>query len=163
VAKVKVPMKATTQQKGKGAEFLVFSELVKRGADVYLPIIDVGIDAILRLKTGTYLEIQVKSTEVENQAGYFNVSNLELKLNPFIVCVDMSEKKMERYKKPEVWILPSTEFRKYATKIEEGYRLPLPEKDTRHGNIPREEILERYCANKHEAWKILIPGPVETG
>lgn len=78
MAKVKVPMKATTQQKGKRAEFLVFGELVKRGADIYLPVIDVGIDAISRLKTGTYLEIQVKSTEAENMAGYFNVSHQNL-------------------------------------------------------------------------------------
>jgi len=157
-------MKATTQQKGKRAEFLVFGELVKRGADIYLPVIDVGIDAISRLKTGTYLEIQVKSTEAENMAGYFNVSHLEPKRNLFIVCVDMSEKKMEQYKNPQLWILPSMEFVKYATKTKEGYRLPLPEKDTRHGNMPREEILERYCANKHdEAWKVLIPGSIETG
>ena len=157
-------MKATTQQKGKRAEFLVFGELLRRGAELYLPVVDTGIDAISRLKVGTYLEIQVKSTEAENQAGYFNISNLEPKPNFFIVCVDMSERKMEQWNKPEVWILPSTEFVKYATGTKKGYRLPLPEKDTRYGNIPREEILEQYCANKHDAaWNVLIQGPVETG
>ena len=76
----------------------------------------------------------------------------------------MSEEKMKQWNKPEVWILPSTEFVKYATKIKRGYRLPLPEKDTGHGNIPREKILERYRANDHDkAWNALIQGPVEAG
>ena len=157
-------MRATTQQKGKRAEFLVFGELLRRGADLYLPVVDIGIDAISRLKTETYLEIQVKSTEAENQAGYFNVDDLKPKPNLFIVCVDMSEEKMKQWNKPEVWILPSTEFVTYATGTKTGYRLPLPEKDTRHGNIPREKILEQYRANDHdEAWNVLIQGPVETG
>lgn len=66
-------MELTTQQKGKRAEFMVFGELITRGANVYLPVIDVGIDAILRVKSGIYREVQVKSTEAEEQAGYFNV------------------------------------------------------------------------------------------
>jgi len=157
-------VKATTQQKGKRAEFLVFGELLRRGADLYLPVVDIGIDAISRLKTGTYLEIQVKATEAENQAGYFNVNDLEPKPNLFIICVDMSKRKTEQWNKPEVWILASTEFVKYATKTKKGYRLPLPEKDTRHGNIPREKILEQYRANDHDkVWNVLIQGPVETG
>ena len=157
-------MKATTEQKGKGAEFLVFGESLRRGAELYLPVVDIGIDAISRLKTETYLEIQVKSTEAENQAGYFNIYDLEPKPNLLIVCVDMSERKMEQWSKPEVWILPSKEFAKYATGTKEHYRLPLPEKDARHGNIPREQILEQYCANKHdEAWNALIQDPVATG
>ncbi len=62
----------TSQQKGKQAEFLVFGELIRRGADLYLPIVDIGIDAIIKKKDGTYLQIQVKSTEADEQAGCFN-------------------------------------------------------------------------------------------
>ena len=157
-------MKAVLQKKGKRAEFLVLGELLRRGADLYLPVVDTGIDAISRLKTGTYLEIQVKSTEAKNQAGYFNVSKLEPKPNLFIVCVDMSERKVEQWNKPEVWILASTAFVKYAIKAGEGYRLPLPEKDMRHGNTTREKILEQYRANDHdEAWNVLIQDPGDTG
>ncbi len=157
-------MKATTQQKGKRAEFLIFGELLRRGADLYLPVVDIGIDAISRMQTETYLEIQVKSTEAENMAGYFNVDNLKPKPNLFIVCVDMSKEKMKQWNKPEVWILPSTEFVKYATGIKEHYCLPLRDKDTRHGNILREKILEQYRANNHdEVWNVLIQGTVETG
>ena len=56
-------MTITTQHTGKRAEFLVFSELIKRNADIYIPIIDVGVDALVRQRDGTHLELQVKSTE----------------------------------------------------------------------------------------------------
>ena len=56
-------MAITSQQKGKLAEFLVFGKLIEEGADLYLPVIDTGIDAVVRQKDGTYKEIQVKSTK----------------------------------------------------------------------------------------------------
>ncbi len=74
---MEVALTTTTQQKGERAEFLVLGELIRRGADLYLPTVDTGIDAILRLKNGTCLEIQVKSTEAREQAGWFNVYDLD--------------------------------------------------------------------------------------
>ena len=56
-------------RKGKSAEYFVFSELIKGGADVYLPAVDIGIDAIVRREDGTYLEIQVKSTKKKTKLG----------------------------------------------------------------------------------------------
>ena len=53
-------MESTSRHTGKRAEFLVFGELIRRNADVYLPIIDIGIDAIVRQLDGTHLDIQVK-------------------------------------------------------------------------------------------------------
>jgi hypothetical protein len=78
-------MEISPQQKGKRGEFFVFGELIKRGFDLYLPVVDVGgIDAILRLKSGKCIEMQVKSTEAKKQAGYFNVYDLEPRPNLFI-------------------------------------------------------------------------------
>jgi hypothetical protein len=153
-------MEIGSQQKGKRGEFFVFGELIKRGFDLYLPVIDVGIDAVVRLKNRTYIEIQVKTTQAKEQAGYFNVYDLEPRPNLFIICVNMSEEKQKKWGQPEVWILPSEEFSKYALKIPlesyTRYHLPLPQKDTRHGNRRRDELLEAYCANKHEtAWELL--------
>ena len=152
-------MGISTQQKGKRAEFLVFGELIKRGADLYFPAVDIGIDAILRQKkkdgTYCYLEIQVKSTEAKEQAGYFNINNLRPQPNLFIICVDMSGKE------PGIWILPSNEFDKYATGVDKHKHclLPLPDRP-RGDNKTREQILEKYCANKHEnAWERLIGVP----
>lgn len=158
-------MEITTQQKGKRAEFLVFGELIRRGADLYLPVVDIGVDTILRHKrkdgTYRYLEIQVKSTKAKEQAGYFNVYDLQPSDNLLIVCVNMSEEKIKQRGKPEIWILPSTEFEKYATGKEKRKhcRLPLPDRP-RGENRTREQILEQYRANEHEeAWKLLTESP----
>ncbi len=146
-------MEMTTQQKGKLAELMVFGELIRRGADLYLPVVDIGIDAILRQKNGKYVEIQVKSTKAKDQAGYFNAS-FEPRGNLFIVCVEMSRE--DEGEQPEVWIIPSTEFEKYAYKTKEGYRLPLYDKSIEYENRKRSKILGQYYASKHEdAWKLL--------
>jgi len=48
-------MELTNSQKGKLAEFLVFRKLVEEGADLYLPAIDTGIDAVIKKKDGIYI------------------------------------------------------------------------------------------------------------
>jgi len=145
-------MERTSQQKGKRAEFLVFGELVKRGADLYLPVIDIGIDAIIKKQDGTYLQIQVKSTESPEQAGWFNVWDLERYKDKglFIVCVEMSKES------PEIWVLPSEVFIEYAviSKPKEGwnkYTLGIDSKDTKHGNETRRILLKEYLG----AWHLL--------
>ena len=142
----------TSQQKGKQAEFLVFGELIKRGAELYLPVIDRGIDAIIKKKDGKYLQIQVKSTEAPEQAGWFNVKELEQYEGKglFIVCVEMSKEP------PEIWVLPSEVFMEHATRSrsKEGsyqYRLGIDSKDTKHGNEKRRILLEK-C---REVWEPL--------
>ena len=141
----------TTQHKGKRGELLVLSELTRRDADVYLPLIDTGIDAVVRQIDGTYVEIQVKSTEAPDQAGWFNVYDINVQANRFIVCVDMSRQP------PEVWILPSAEFVKYSTVWTSSrhgwkrYTLGLDSKDRKHGNQPRRVLLGSY----RDAWHLL--------
>ena len=143
-------MDETSQQKGKRAELLVFSELMKEGFDVYLPVVDKGVDAIIPTKNGTYLEIQIKSTENEEQAGYFNVYDLDKHPQDrfYIICVDMNEKKSKVKGRPNIWILSAKDFKKYMVS---GYRLPIYERSRKHGNEAREKLLQ----NNFEAWKLL--------
>lgn len=66
---------------GKHCEHLVFAELLKRGLDTYLPIVDdKGVDCIIRNNNGTHLDIQIKGREprwkfnfgyVESRPNYF--------------------------------------------------------------------------------------------
>ena len=139
-------------KKGKRAEFIVFGELIRRGADLYLPVIDIGIDAIIRKNDGAYLQIQVKSTEAQNQAGWFHVWDLEEYEGRrlFIACVDMSKEP------PESWILPSEVFMDYAnvSKSKEGwkkYTLGMNSRSRKHGNELRRNLLKEY----REAWELL--------
>ncbi|MBE9512952.1 MAG: hypothetical protein IMY77_02705 [Chloroflexi bacterium] len=144
-------MERTSQQKGKFAEFLVFSKLIEEGADLYLPVIDTGIDAVVRQKDGTYKEIQVKSTEKEWSLAAWVPDNLQLLRRRFIVWVDMSKSK----ENPEIWVFPGEIFKDYSTKIgaEQNFthrRLDLG--GTRRGDDqPRCVLLNKYC----DAWRLL--------
>jgi len=149
-------MEVTSQQKGKRAEFLVFGELIKRGAELYLPAIDTGIDAIVRRKDGTFLEIQVKSTQEEEQAGYFNVYDLEQHPEDkfFVICVDMNEEKSRVKGRPNIWVLSAKDFKKYMVS---GCRLPIYERSRNHENKTREELLQKNL----EAWHLLTGDTTE--
>ena len=95
-------MEIGSTEKGKLDELYVFSKLIEKGAMPFLPIADIhGIDAIVRKRDGTYVEIQVKATW-EKQAGYFNVRNLVERDSLFIVGLIMG------IETPEAWILPSS-------------------------------------------------------
>ncbi len=143
-------MQITPDQKGKAAEFLVFSELIRKGADLYLPVIDLGIDAIVRKKNGTCLEIQVKSTEEDEQAGYFNVYDLDKhpKDRFFIICVDMNKNRAKEKGKPNIWVIPVDDFKKYMVS---GYQLPIYARSRQHKNELRSELLK----NRFRAWELL--------
>jgi len=144
-------MAITSQQKGKLAEFLVFGKLIEEGADLYLPVIDTGIDAVVRQKDGTYKEIQVKSTKKGWSLAAWVPDNLQLLRRRFIIWVNMSKSK----ENPEIWVFPGKIFKDYSTKIgaEQNFthrRLDLDA--TRKGDDqPRCALLKKY----RDAWKLL--------
>jgi hypothetical protein len=146
-------------QKGKSAEYFVFSELIKRGADVFIPIVDTGIDAIVRQKDGTYLEIQIKATQEDEQSGYFNIRDIDAlsKNNHFIVCVDMNEKNSRNLNRPNIWIVSAEDFKKYRQgaegKEKYGVRLAMYSRSQKHGNKRRDELLQECFGDK--GWKLL--------
>jgi len=144
-------MERTSQQKGKRAEFLVFVELIKRGADVYLPIMDTGIDAIVRREDGTHLDIQVKSTEKGWSLDAWVPDNPQLRQRRFIVWVDMSKSE----ENPEIWVFPGEIFNDYSMKIgaeQNGTYRRLDLSATRKGDDqPRCALLKKYCS----AWHLL--------
>lgn len=134
-------------EKGKLGELYVFTKLIENGAMPFLPVADVrGVDAVVCRKDGTYVEIQIKSTWLPEQAGYFNVQNLSERDSLYIVGLIMG---LER---PEAWILPSSEFVKHATVREKGtvYLLSLGLGETKL-EISRREQLREY----REAWHLL--------
>lgn len=50
-------MEIGSTQKGKLGEYYVFWELIKRDFELYIPVIDIEIDAVMRLEDGTYVLI----------------------------------------------------------------------------------------------------------
>lgn len=61
---------------GKAAEHIVISELLKRGHTPFIPIIDTGVDIIVKSKSkNCYYELQVKSNNSpikDNQQWLFS-------------------------------------------------------------------------------------------
>ena len=119
---------------GKIGEYKALDELLKLTLDVYIPIIDVrGIDYIVRLQSGEYREIQVKTRGAEKQGKeLFYVRNFDPRESLFIVCY--------REDLDEFWILPSKVYKNHAYKMKDGrLRLRLNQK--------RQKELEDYNNN----------------
>jgi len=108
---------------------------------------------VVKKKDGTYIEIQVKSTTAEAQAGCFNVYDLEER-DPkkfYVVCVNMYNDP------PETWIIQNQDFQKYATitKTREGwkrYTLDINARDKRYDNQKRRDLLKDSLG----AWGYLL-------
>ena len=149
-------MAISTRHKGTGGELLVFSELLRRGAELYTPLVDIGVDAVVRGPKGTYIELQVKATEEPEQDRYFNFY-WEPKPNRFFIGVSLKDNPYS------VWVIPARVFKKYAQRqkmaAEDRWYLPLPQKIRGDpSGKTREELLEPYCATKQEAaWRPLLP------
>ena len=140
----------TTTHKGKRAEFLVFSELLRKEADVYVPLADIGIDAIIRKQDGKIIEIQVKSTEQGEDEQCFQIakSKIKTKTNRYIILVDMSEG--ENKEDVEFWILPAKEYIAHSTGTE-YLKLDL-DAAPNHGKRLRRDLLKKY----KNAWEDLL-------
>ena len=136
-------------EKGKLGELYVFMKLIEGGAMPFLPIADIrGVDAVVRKKDGTYVEIQVKATYPPEQAGYFNVRNLIPRENLFIVCLIMG------LEIPEAWILPSIIYVGHATK-RKGDDKTVHLLSLGLGETKLEQSRRKKLAEYREAWHLL--------
>jgi hypothetical protein len=141
-------MEIAPTEKGKLGELYVFSKLIERGAMSFLPLVDViGVDAVVRKKDGTYVEIQVKATWPPEQAGYINAPDLVIRKNYFVVGLIYAELPGVTAEPPEAWIIPSDVF---AANTTERRTLGLGLGATKHERNLREK-LANYC----EAWHLL--------
>lgn len=60
---------------GKRMEYYVISKMLEQGLDVYIPLIDdFAIDAIVRKKDGTFIEIQIKA---RSKGVLFNIKRFK--------------------------------------------------------------------------------------
>ena len=130
-------MKKTPLITGKEGEFKVIGKLLEKGFEVYLPVVDVGIDCVIRTDTG-YKEIQIKTREKTGRY-FFDVPDFEPKDNLFIICYTTTERN-------DLWIIPSKDFKKYATRVKSKskikLRLTLGKK-----NSDKRKRLEKYKNN----------------
>ncbi len=136
-------------EKGKLGELYVLGKLIEKGAMPFLPVADIsGVDAVIQKKDGTYVEIQVKTTWVDEMKGYFNVPKLD-KDNPpknlFVVGLIMDEWPPGG-KEPEAWIIPAKQYAENSTKNYLGIGT---------GHSRQEQKIREKLAEYREAWHLL--------
>ena len=98
---------AETSVKGKLGENMIIGEFLKGGFDVYLPVVDRGVDCVIKGAEGSFYEIQIKTRATEKRGGtYFYIRNFEPRDNYFVVCYMAW--------KDETYILPSKVFAEHS-------------------------------------------------
>lgn len=101
---------------GKRMEFLVISKMLEQGLDIYLPLVDdFGIDAVVRKKDGSYIELQIKARSknvVFGDAALFAAITHESRDNYYFVFYSQRLDK--------TWILSSQDFIKEAAQNKTG-------------------------------------------
>lgn len=91
---------------GKRQEFVLMSELLKRGFDVYMTLVDdQGIDCIIRKDEQCFIDIQIKArSEVAKQGCTFAAMTVKPRSNYFFMFYTEST--------DTVWVVPSVELKK---------------------------------------------------
>lgn len=72
---------------GKRQEYVIVAELLKRGFDVYMTLVDdQGIDCIIRINNKTYIDIQIKArSKTVRQWNLFAAMTIEPRSNYYFV------------------------------------------------------------------------------
>ena len=98
---------AETSVTGKIGENVVIGEFLKRGLEVYLPVVDRGIDCVIRGRSGKFYKVQIKTRATKRRGGnYFYVRNFQPRTYPFII--------LHMVPTEETYILPSEVFEKHS-------------------------------------------------
>jgi hypothetical protein len=102
---------------GRRMEYWIIGRMLREGLDVYVPLVDdFGIDAIIRKKDNTFIEVQIKArsrTVIPGDAALFAaIVHPEVRHNYFFVFYS---ERMDA-----TWIMSSEEFIKEAVQNKTG-------------------------------------------
>lgn len=119
---------------GKRQEYRVIAELLARGFDVYMTLVDdQGIDCIIRLNESTYIDIQTKARS-KKAATQYKFPNLPVipRRNYFYIFYFEARN--------EYWVVPTLDLADMCYNYKGKYDFSVPTKD----NVIRERGLNRY-------------------
>jgi hypothetical protein len=101
---------------GKRMEYFVISKMLEQGLDVYIPLVDdFGIDAVVRKKDGSFIELQIKARSKDvlfGDAALFAAITHEQRNNYYFVFYS--------HRMDKTWILSSKEFIESAVQNKTG-------------------------------------------
>jgi len=114
---------------GKRQEYVVVAELLKRGFDVYMTLVDdQGIDCIIRKDEHKYIDVQIKArSKTAKQWNFFAAMTIEPRDNYYFIFYLETNN--------TVWVMPSKDVVKYAITNKQGknkgkHSLTLPKSET---------------------------------
>ena len=137
------------QLAGERGELYVFSELLKRGIVSYLPLVDEGIDALVRTSNGQLIELQIKAA---GSAGgeyprWFQMPFFEPRSNFMIVCVEFGNGEPRH-----TWVFPSAIYDKYASRPPKGTPRDLDlDSGVRKYGMPLRDLLSGF----RDQWNLI--------
>ncbi len=113
---------------GKRQEYVVIAELLRRGFDVYMTLVDdQGIDCIIRLDNNCYVDIQIKARSTKaKQWNLFAAMSISPYDNYFFIFyIEAND---------TLWVIPSKDVVQLASMNKTGknagkFSLPLPKSD----------------------------------
>ena len=133
---------------GKRQEYIVTAELLKRGFDVYMTLVDdQGIDCIIRLDEKHYLDIQIKArSETAKQSHLFAGMKIE-KVRPNYYFIFYTEND------GNLWIIPSEDLKLLCSVNKTGKHVGKMSL-----NIPKSNKVQEFDKYKNEnGFKLLAP------
>lgn len=133
---------------GRIGELYVFGELLKRGLAVYQPVVDDGLDALVRLPAGQVIELQIQSAGSSGGKNprWFQIPAFTPRPDFFIVGVEFRNGEVG-----DAWVFPSAIFYAYASGISRTIRdLDLDSGQRKHG----EPLTDRLCGFRNR-WELI--------
>ena len=133
---------------GQIGELHVFGELLKRGLAVYRPLVDEGLDALVRLPGGQVIELQIKSAGGSGgkDPRWFQMPAFTPRLEFFIVGAEFLDSEVSN-----VWVFPSMVFHAYASGgISKTRDLNLDAGQREYG----EPLTDRLCGFRNR-WELI--------
>ena len=101
---------------GKRIEYMIISQMLMEGMDVYIPLVDDhGVDCVVKKEDGTFVEVQIKATSKNSNVEYCAMfSAIWHELTPNYYFIFYSESLNTK------WLLSSEEFVKLSSKSTKG-------------------------------------------
>jgi len=135
----------------KRAALWVFDQLLREGAIVYTPLLNVeGVDGVIRCEDGTYRDLLIRASAGEHSPLWFQVNRLKPRDNLYVLCFAWA------VTPAQVWIFPSADFARYAGQKGSSTDLDL-EADAPEGAGKLKQTLSRY----RNAWRLITDGAIK--
>ena len=139
---------------GKRMEYYIISQMLKEGLDVYIPLVDdMAIDAVIRKKDGSFIEVQIKARSNDVKFGataLFAAIEHEYRENYYFVFYSQRLDLM--------WILSSEDFIKEAGQNKSGKNkgrrtIWFNGKSTKSNKEHAYPRYDKYLSNNFEVFK----------